>query len=54
MTTIRDEWVETLRGVDTASIYNILKGLGRAEPGTTPGPSCARCSRRWGRWPASR
>jgi 4-hydroxy-4-methyl-2-oxoglutarate aldolase len=38
MTDIRPEWVETLRGVDTASIYNILKGLGRAEPASYSGP----------------
>lgn len=39
MTTVRAEWLETLGGVDTASIYNILKGLGRAEPGSYTGPA---------------
>ena len=39
MTAVRQDWLETLAGVDTASIYNILKGLGRAEPGSYSGPA---------------
>ena len=36
--TIPAEWLETLAATDTAAIYNILKGLGRAEPGSYSGP----------------
>ncbi len=30
--------IEALRGLDTATIYNLLKGLDRAEPGSYSGP----------------
>ena len=30
--------LDALRGLDTATIYNVLKGLGRAEPGAYSGP----------------
>jgi regulator of RNase E activity RraA len=36
---VRAEWLETLRATDTAALYNILKGLGRAEPGSYSGPA---------------
>ena len=30
--------IEALRGLDAATVYNVLKGLGRAEPGSSSGP----------------
>lgn len=33
-----DDTIEALRALDTATIYNVLKGLDRAEPGSYTGP----------------
>ena len=36
--TVAPETIEALRALDAATIYNVLKGLGRAEPGSYSGP----------------
>jgi regulator of RNase E activity RraA len=36
--TVAPETIDTLRTLDAATIYNVLKGLGRAEPGSYSGP----------------
>ena len=36
--TIPAEWIDTLRALDAATIYNIVKGAGRGEPDSFSGP----------------
>jgi regulator of RNase E activity RraA len=36
--TVPAEWVDTLRSLDTATIYNIVKGVGRGSPDAYTGP----------------
>ena len=37
-TVVGPSTLDALRELDTATIYNVLKGLGRAEPGSYTGP----------------
>jgi hypothetical protein len=47
--TIPAEWIETLRALDAATIYNIVKGVGRGEPGSFSGPELPSLFPRYGR-----